>query len=218
MKERGPIFYDAERVRWRRTRRVMEISGLLLTMLLVYFFVNIAGSVELPAGLLPDTRPIYRALKIKQTPKAPPGRRRRAATLGKIPATYDPQRLAFYVSWDSNSLASLKHHYKELDFLIPEQLHAVSPDGALTVVDYERYQTVKASPSEAIALLKNDKLHRWMKSVNADLPLMAQLNNYDGTTWRVNEMAQLLGDEDARRNLIEDVVEYAVQSHQVGIV
>jgi hypothetical protein len=30
MKERGPIFYDSERVRWRRTRRVMEITGVLL--------------------------------------------------------------------------------------------------------------------------------------------------------------------------------------------
>ena len=32
MKERGPIFYDAERVRWRRTRRVMEVSAVLLTV------------------------------------------------------------------------------------------------------------------------------------------------------------------------------------------
>jgi len=53
MKERSPIFYDAERVRWRRTRRVMEISGAMLTLLLVYFFFNIAGSVDLPAALLP---------------------------------------------------------------------------------------------------------------------------------------------------------------------
>ncbi len=48
MKERGPIFYDAERVRWRRTRRAMEITGVLLTLLLAYFFVTIAISVELP--------------------------------------------------------------------------------------------------------------------------------------------------------------------------
>jgi len=150
MKERKPIFYDAERVRWRRTRRVLEISGALLTLLLAYFFVNIAASVELPAGLLPDTRPIYRALKIKQNPKVLPtreGRRRRVANLGKVPASYDPLRAAFYVSWDSNALASLKRHYKDLDVLIPEQLHAVSADGALTIVDYERYQTVKASPT-----------------------------------------------------------------------
>jgi len=50
MKERGPIFYDAERVRWRRTRRVMEISAVLLTVALAYFFVTVAVSVDLPAG------------------------------------------------------------------------------------------------------------------------------------------------------------------------
>jgi cellulose synthase/poly-beta-1,6-N-acetylglucosamine synthase-like glycosyltransferase/peptidoglycan/xylan/chitin deacetylase (PgdA/CDA1 family)/spore germination protein YaaH len=221
MKERGPIFYDAERVRWRRTRRFMEISGALLTLLLAYFFVNIAASIELPAGLLPDTRPIYRALKIKNAPKLLPvreGRRRRVANLGNVPASYDPLRAAFYVSWDSNSLASLKRHYKDLDVLIPQQLHAVSPDGALTIVDYERYQTVKASPAEAIALLKDDKLHRWMKSANVELPMMGQLDNYDGGTWRMNEVVQLLANQDARRSLVRDVVEYAVEAHQAGIV
>jgi peptidoglycan-N-acetylglucosamine deacetylase len=221
MKERGPIFYDAERVRWRRTRRVMEVSGALLTLLLAYFFVNIAASVELPAGLLPDTRPIYRALRIKPPAKVVPareGRRRRVADLGKVPAAYDPLRAAFYVSWDSNSLATLKRHYKDLDLLIPEQLHAVTPDGMLTIVDYERYQTVKASPAEAVALLKDDKLHRWMKSTNVELPIMGLLNNYDGATWRVDEMAQLLANQDARQSLIRDVVEYAVEAHEAGIV
>jgi peptidoglycan-N-acetylglucosamine deacetylase len=219
MKERGPIFYDAERVRWRRTRRVMEVSGALLTLLLAYFFVNIAASVELPAGLLPDTRPIYHALKLK--PKVVPsreGRHRRVANLGKVPASYDPLRAAFYVSWDSNSLASLKRHYKDLDLLIPEELHAVTPDGTLTIVDYERYQTVKASPTEAVALLKDDQLHRWMKSSNIELPMMAQLNNYDGQAWHVDELAQLLVNKDARQSLIRDVVEFAVESHQAGIV
>ena len=51
MKERKPIFYDAEKVRWRRTRRILEISGVLLTLLLVYFFITVAGSVELPSSL-----------------------------------------------------------------------------------------------------------------------------------------------------------------------
>jgi peptidoglycan-N-acetylglucosamine deacetylase len=221
MKERGPIFYDAERVRWRRTRRFMEISGALLTLLLAYFFVNIAASVELPAGLLPDTRPIYRALKLKSTPKPPPGRegrKRRVANLGKVPASYDPIRAAYYVSWDSNSLASLKRHYKDLDVLIPEQLHAVTSDGALTIVDYERYQTVKASPAQAVSILRDDKLHRWMRAANIELPTMGLLNNYDGQVWRVNEMVELLTNPEARHSLVREVIEYAVEAHQVGIV
>src|SRR3984893_16029459 len=225
MKERGPIFYDAERVRWGRTRRVMEITGALLTILLAYFFVTIAVSVELPAGLLPGAKPAYRALKSKKKPvPAREGQHRRVANIGTGPASYDPLRAAFFVSWDANSLASLKKHYKELDLLIPEQLHAVTLDGALTVVDYERYlsaghpETVKAGPTEAVARLKDDKLHRWMKAANVELPIMGMLNNYDGAVWRTREMADLLGSAKARRNLIRDVAEYAVEAHEAGIV
>jgi peptidoglycan-N-acetylglucosamine deacetylase len=222
MKERGPIFYDAERVRWRRTRRVMEITGALLTVLLAYFFVTIAVSVELPAGLLPDTKPKYQALKSKKKPvPTREGRRRRVANIGTVPASYDPLRAAFFVSWDPYSLASLKKHYKDIDLLIPEQLHAVSPDGALTIVDYQRGQnTVKASPAEAIALLKDDKLHQWMKSSTPpiELPMMGLVNNYDGVEWRIKEMVHMLANPAARQNLTRDIVEYAVQSHEAGIV
>jgi peptidoglycan-N-acetylglucosamine deacetylase len=222
MKERGPIFYDAERVRWRRTRRVMEISGVLLTLLLAYFFVTIAASVDLPAELFPDSKPKYQSLKAKKKPAAArEGRRRRVANLGTVPGSYDPLRAAFFVSWDPNSLASLRKHYKDLDVLIPEQLHAVTPDGALTIVDYERGQArVKSSPAEAVALLKDDKLHQWMKSFNPpiELPMMGLVNNYDGVEWRIKEMVQLLANPTARQNLVRDIVQYAVDAHQAGSV
>src|SRR5256885_17255356 len=95
MKERRPIFYDEQRVRWRFTRRALEVSGVLLTLLLVYFFVTIVVSVDLPAGLIPDPKSPYRALKIKKNGKLPPvreGRHRRVANLGTVPSGYDPLR------------------------------------------------------------------------------------------------------------------------------
>src|SRR5437588_3521757 len=199
----------------------MEITGVLLTLLLAYFFVTIAVSVELPAGLLPDTKPGYRAVKSKKKLLTREGRRRRVANIGKLPASYDPVRAAFFVSWDPNSLASLKKHYREIDLLIPEQLHAVSANGALTIVDYEHGQNrVKASPSEAVAILKQDDLHQWMKSLNppVELPMMALLNNYDGVHWRIPEMVNMLASAAGRQRLVTDAVEFAVQSHEAGIV
>jgi cellulose synthase/poly-beta-1,6-N-acetylglucosamine synthase-like glycosyltransferase/spore germination protein YaaH/peptidoglycan/xylan/chitin deacetylase (PgdA/CDA1 family) len=222
MKERKPIFYDAEKVRWRRTRRILEISGGLLTLLLIYFFLTIAGSVELPAALLPDTRPIYHSVKKKLLKQVVlrEGRHKRVANIGQVPAKYDPLRSAFFVSWDPNSLASLKKHYKDIDLLMPEQLHAVTPDGAITVVDYERNQTVQASPAEVISRLQQDKLHQWMRSLNppVEIPMMGLLNNYDGTVWRVKEMAELLANPAARSRLISDATQYAVAAKQAGIV
>lgn len=227
MKERSPIFYDAERARWRRTRRVLEITGALLTLLLAYFFVTIVVSVELPAGLLPDVKPAFHALKITRRKAVPvrEGRRRRVANIGTVPASYDPLRAAFYVSWDTSSLVSLKKHYKDIDLLIPEQLHGVTPDGAITIVDYTNNQTrqVKATPEEAIKLLKADELHEWMQSAKAanpsfELPMMGMLDNYDGAVWRINEMVALLANPAARHTLIQNVTEYAVEAHQAGIV
>ncbi len=222
MKERKPIFYDAEKVRWRRTRRILEISGAGLTLLLVYFFLTIAGSVELPSSLLPDTRPVYHPLKKKLLKPVVlrEGRHTRVANIGQVPAAYDPLRAAFFVSWDPNSLASLKKHYKDIDLLMPEQLHAVTPDGAITVVDYERNQTVQASPAEALSRLQQDKLHQWMRSMNPplELPMMGLLNNYDGTVWRVKEMVELLASPASRNRLISDVTQYAVAAKQAGIV
>ncbi|MGB6897078.1 MAG: glycosyltransferase [Candidatus Acidiferrum sp.] len=224
MKERGPIFYDAQRARWRRTRRVMEITGALLTLLLAYFFVSVVASVELPGGLLPDIKPAFHALKSakKKTLATREGRKRRVANIGKVPASYDPLRAAFYVSWDANSLASLEKHYKDLDLLIPEQLHGVTPDGAITIVDYRHNQThaVKATPEQAISILKDDELHEWMRSLNppVELPMMGMLDNYDGSVWRIDEMAALLANPAARHTLVQNVTEFAVLAHQAGIV
>jgi cellulose synthase/poly-beta-1,6-N-acetylglucosamine synthase-like glycosyltransferase/spore germination protein YaaH/peptidoglycan/xylan/chitin deacetylase (PgdA/CDA1 family) len=222
MKERTPIFYDAEKVRWRRTRRILEISGALLTLLLMYFFLTVAGSVELPSSLLPDTRPVYHSIKKKLLKPVVlrEGRHKRVANIGQVPAAYDPLRAAFFVSWDPNSLASLKKHYKDIDLLMPEQLHAVTPDGAITVVDYERNQTVQVSPAEALSRLQQDKLHQWMRSTNPplELPMMGLLNNYDGSVWKVKEMAELLANPASRSRLIIDVTQYAVIAKQAGIV
>jgi cellulose synthase/poly-beta-1,6-N-acetylglucosamine synthase-like glycosyltransferase/spore germination protein YaaH/peptidoglycan/xylan/chitin deacetylase (PgdA/CDA1 family) len=222
MKERSPIFYDAERVRWRRTRRTMEASGALLTLLLVYFFFSIAAGVDLPAALLPDAKSSYRAVKAKpKSAKNAPlreGRHRRVANIGKIPATYDPLRAAFYVSYDANSLATLKKHYKDLDLVVPEELHAVTPDGGLTIVDYERYLTVRASPEEAVSILREDRLHQWMRSANVEIPIMGMLNNYDGQNWRISEMVQMLASPAARASLVRDTVQYAIEAREAGIV
>ncbi|HVO57582.1 MAG TPA: glycosyltransferase [Dongiaceae bacterium] len=221
MKERGPIFYDAQRVRWRRTRRALEISGALLTLLLVYFFFSIAASVELPAALLPDSKSSYRAVKAKNASAkgaTREGRHRRVANIGKVPESYDPLRAGFYVSYDANSLATLKKHYKDLDLVIPEELHAVTPDGGLTIVDYERYKTVQASPEEAISIIREDKLHQWMRQANVEIPIMGMLNNYDGQSWRVKEMAEMLANREARANLVRNTVQYAIEAREVGIV
>ena len=212
MNKKKPIFYDEERRRWRRTRRTMEITGGLFTLVLITFFLTIIYHVDLPSLLLPSARTgLRRAQVARQAPIVVrrTGRRTRIAALGQappapdsqvpVPADYDPLRIAFYVSWDPSSLASLQLHFHDIDLLVPEQLHAVSDDGRLDV--------------------ENDaKLTAWMKTLRNPFPTMPLLNNSDGTIWHVPEMAAMLRNPQARQRLVFKLLSTVVDSNQAGLV
>src|SRR5260370_9619320 len=213
MRERQPIFYEEGRRRWRRTRRVLEVSGGVFTALLVIFFVSVIKKPDLP-NLIPDTRSGYHALRQKASGKPPrPGRKRRVAALGKVPQQYDPLRAAFYVSWDPSSLASLQNHYKDIDLLIPEQLHAVNADGSLTAIDYNTNRSLTGSPADAARILEADRLHSWLRGEKekSELPMMGLGYNFDGQVWRAERMTPLLGDPAGRRKLEGGVRHYRPQ-------
>ena len=203
MAERKPIFYDEERRRWRRTRRALELVGGFFTVVLVIFVINVIRNPDLPDILRADTHGTLHAIRGKLKPKSVrPGRKHRVAQLGKIPQNYDPLRAAFYVSWDSTSLASLQLHYHDLDLLIPEALHAVSPDGRMDVD-------------------QDPKLVNWMQSIKArgvDLPVMSMVNNYDGKDWKVPEMAEMLARPASRERLAKQLEQFALSQHEPGIV
>src|SRR5260370_24444728 len=51
-----------------------------------------------------------------------------------------------------------------------------------------------------------------------ELPEMGLVNNYDGVNWRIQEMSEMLANPAARQNLVRDIVEYAVEWREAGIV
>src|SRR5580704_3653730 len=200
MPERKPIFYDQERRRWRRTRRVLEITGGFFTLVLVIFLVNVFRNPELPDILQAATHWGLHAVPSKAKAKPPlRGRKRKVAALGKVPQNYDPLRAAFYVGDDPTSFASLKAHYHDIDLLIPEALHASSPDGRLDVD-------------------QDPKLGQWMQSNAIELPVMSMVNNYDGKTWVTKEMAEMLASLAARERLSKSLADFATLQHQAGVV
>src|SRR5271169_1507574 len=166
MAEGKPIFYDEERRRWRRTRLALEIAGGFFTLVLIVFLLSVGRNPELPEILRPTSQPALRAIRTIVRTKAPRGRHRKVAALGKVPQNYDPLRVAFYVSDDYTSLASLQQHYRDIDLLVPDLLHAVSADGAL---DADRDPKLPAF-LQSIKTRKTDPV---------DLPVMAMVNNYD---------------------------------------
>ena len=206
MPERKPIFYDAQRRRWRRTRLALEIAGGFFTLVLVVFLFNVGRNPELPDILRPDTHAALHAIRAKQQRRGVrPGRTRRVAALGKVPDNYDPLRAAFYVSDDPTSLASLTLHYHDLDLLIPDSLHAVTADGHL-----EADQDPKLS-----AFLQ--KLQA--RTPPADLQVMPMVNNYDGEKgWCPPGFLQMLANPAARSSLATQLEEFADAEHEPGIV
>ncbi len=207
MAERKPIFYDQERRRWRRTRLALEIAGGFFTLVLVIFLLDVGRKPDLPEILRPDARAGLHAIRTKaRLHTVRLGRKRRIATLGAVPQGYDPLRAAFYVSDDSASFASLQSHYRDLDLLIPEALHAVTKDGKLD-----------AEPDA--------KLTGFLQSLEkrtppVDLQVMPMVNNYDAkaNVWCPPEMLQMLANPAARQNLARQLEEYADAEHQAGIV
>ena len=197
MKPRKPIFYDAQRRRWRRTSRILEISGALFTLLAVTFLINILVSPRLPVPLLPTNRtalhPVLQKTRAKITLKRT-GRQRRVESLGQMPAAYDPVRAAFYVGWDPTSLAALQQHFRDIDLLIPERLHSITATGRLDIEP-------------------DPKLAAWEQTLQQQtppirIPTMPLLNNSDGTNWLTDEMAAMLKSPEARGHLAQQSVQY----------
>ena len=204
MPERKPIFYDKDRRRWRWTRRVLRSPARCFTVVLVVFMLNVVRNPELPELLRPDIR-AGSALDSRSTARrlVRRGRKRKVANLGAIPQNYEPLRAAFYVSDDYTSLASLQLHYRDIDLLIPEALHAVAADGR-----------VDAEPDPKLTSF----LQGLQKTRNIDLPVMSMVNNYDGKTndWCPPEMLRMLANPSAREHLAAQLEQYADAEHQPG--
>jgi cellulose synthase/poly-beta-1,6-N-acetylglucosamine synthase-like glycosyltransferase/peptidoglycan/xylan/chitin deacetylase (PgdA/CDA1 family)/spore germination protein YaaH len=221
--KRKPIFYDENRRRWFFTRRALEISGAVLTVLILTFFVSVLQRVPLPSLMVRSSiagrRPVPPAPPKKTTATVLPAKSHRVPSLGEIPEKYDPERAAFYIDDDASALASLKFHYKELDRLISLEVHALAADGSLSVVDTLSHQHAELNGDDAARIANVDKLHTWIQSNNIELPVMALVNNGnpDDDTWQSAELVKMLANPAARKRLEINLVNYAMLTHEVGI-
>src|ERR1700742_99698 len=149
------IFFDPQRKRWKRLRRVLDLSALLLTIVITVFIYNVYRNQRLPDLLLPQTKHNYKALKDTQSDtlraaKAHERQLRRKDTrkASDVPFnTGEGVRAAFYVEDDASSYSSLKEHVHQIDILFPQWLHVSEPDGrlmAMTRNNHSEYPVVDA--------------------------------------------------------------------------
>jgi len=56
------IFFDPQRKRWKRLRRIFDVTAVVFTLVLVGFIFNVLRGQQLPELLLPSLKHNYKAL------------------------------------------------------------------------------------------------------------------------------------------------------------
>src|SRR5271154_3524302 len=205
-----PVFYDPQRKRWKRLRRIFDILALAGLVLGSIFIVGVLRMKPLPQFFLQAQKRNYRAL-VDRTPAAVKLRRsahrRTDLKPGDIPLNSgEGLRAAYYVEDDPASYSSLKQHIAQVDLLFPEWLHVVTPDGKLTsyTQDNRPYDVVDHNGVHKVD--REDKVARTVIANHVNLDIFPLVNNYDPNKGRfMPQVGDFLTNDAARANFVQQV-------------
>src|ERR1700758_3430596 len=139
-----PVFYDPQRARWKRLRRLVDALVAALSALILFFVFTTLRDERLPELLFSPQKRAFKALKESEKDKARDRQKKLANRVhrrSKLPASevklnqQEGIRAAFYVPWDAASFSSLRDFAHQIDMLYPDWLHVLTPDGHLQGVD-----------------------------------------------------------------------------------
>ncbi|HEY6849897.1 MAG TPA: glycosyltransferase [Terracidiphilus sp.] len=202
------IFFDPQRKRWKRLRRVLDVAAVLSTMVVAGFIFNVFRSQHLPELLLPTPKHNYRALPDLSLRAIRPARRKSNRKPSEIPFNSgEGLRAAYYIPDDPASYSSFKEHVHQIDFLFPQWFHATAPSGTLMATNgdtHREYPVVDGAtvhdPDEG------DKVKHVIQQAREDTEVFPHLNNYDAPAgeWD-SKFGDLLKDEARRAALRQQI-------------
>lgn len=210
-----PIFYDEKRRRWKRLRRVLDISAAAGLVLIVIFVVGLLRVRRLPELLLDQPRHNYRALNTPPVPndkakKARSAHRRNDRKPSDVPLNSDEGlRAAYYVDYDASSYSSLRQHVQQIDLLFPEWLHVITPDGRLSGYSVDGpprpYDVIDRTGVHNID--PENKVERVIVNAGANTEIFPLVNNFDTAAQAfVPTVGQFLQNPASRANFIAQVM------------
>jgi peptidoglycan-N-acetylglucosamine deacetylase len=184
------IFYDPQRKRWKRLRRILDVVAVLSTIVVAVFIFDLFLSRPLPELFLPATKHNYRALPdheitLRNSGKGVrPPRRRSERKPSDIPFnTGEGLRAAFYVQDDAGSFSSLKEHIHQIDILFPQWLHLNSPDGRLMAMSTDNLHEYPVVEGAAIHDPDSiNKVKNVVQQAHVDTEIFPLLSNYNPHT------------------------------------
>ena len=209
-----PVFYDPQRKRWRRLRRVFDAVAILSTLVLVLFSVGVLRRQTLPELLLPSDKRNFKALKESHASdlKLRGGRSSRRKSYRKpsdIPLNTDEGlRAAFYIN-DEASYSSLKQHVHQIDLLFPDWLHVTTDDGALQAATIYHpahlYNVVDSAGVHGVD--PENKVARVIAAAKEDTEVFPMLNNYNlqVSDWDGARVGRILASPASRERLHTDI-------------
>ncbi|MGD0734360.1 MAG: glycosyltransferase [Terracidiphilus sp.] len=185
------IFFDPQRKRWKRLRRVFDVSAVIITLVLAGFIFNVLRVQHLPELLLPTPKHNFKALPdrtlLLKGAKAKPARRKTARKPSEITLnTGEGLRAAYYVPYDEASYASFKEHVHQIDMLYPEWLHVDSPNATLLSIHNDSHREYPIVDGATVHDPDEDnRIKRVIQAAKEDTEIFPHLNNYNpGTqTW-----------------------------------
>ena len=183
------IFFDPQRKRWKRLRRILDVTAVLFTLVLAGFIFNVLRYQQLPELLLPVPKHNYKALPDRTTilrgsNGLRPARRKTERKPSDIPLNSgEGLRAAYYVQDDAASYSSFKEHVHQIDLLFPQWLHANSPSGTLMMMSGDNIREFPVVDGATVHDPDDgNRIKRVIQYAKEDTEIFPHLNNYSPHT------------------------------------
>jgi peptidoglycan-N-acetylglucosamine deacetylase len=204
------VFYDPQRKRWKRLRRIFDLLALLGLVLGSIFIVGLIRMKPLPELFLQAQKRNYRAL-ITQSANSIKLRRsahrRTDVKPGDVPLNSgEGLRAAYYVEDDPASYSSLKQHISQIDLLFPEWLHVITPDGKIKAyaADNTPYPLIDRGTVHNVD--RESKVARTVAASHVNLDIFPLVNNYDPRKgMSIPEIGAFLSNEALRTSFVQQI-------------
>ncbi len=207
------VFYDPQRKRWKRLRRIFDVLALLGLVVGTIFVIGLIRMRPLPELLLQNPK---RNFRTANTPVAPLRRgeklhrsahRRSNLAPSDVPLNQgEGLRAAYYVEDDPASYSSLKEHIRQIDLLFPEWLHMVAPDGSLSYFSLDNRAYPLIDPSGVHPVDAENKVRRTIATARVDTEVFPLVNNYDPVKQNfLPAIGDFLKNADARAHFLDQL-------------
>ncbi len=181
------VFYDPQRKRWKRLRRIFDVLALLGMLLGLIFVVGLLRIKPLPELLLATPKRNYKALSAPTPPllragqkQARSAHRRTDLKPSDVPLNSgEGLRAAYYVDYDAGSYSSLKQHIHQIDLLFTDWLHVVTPDGVLISYSASNRPFAVVDGNVVHGVDQENKVARVIAAAREDTEIFPMVNNYD---------------------------------------